>query len=167
MAENIKLVETLNRDLLECGICLDRFKKPRGLPCLHCFCHDCLEKYCKGQNQVVCPNCKKPTVVPKEGVSGFPAHFIINTLKDALDKAKQTMKDAVCGNCNLTKKATAYCLGCEEFFCQTCHTAHDTLKTHKDHKVVSIEDVRSGKVILPVTAEDQKCKDHDGETKKF
>ncbi|XP_072042349.1 E3 ubiquitin-protein ligase TRIM56-like [Amphiura filiformis] len=166
MADSVKLMETLNRDLLECGICLDRYKKPRGLPCLHCFCHGCLERYCKGQKQVACPNCKRPTAVPKEGVSGFPAHFIINTLQETLDKAKEAMKDAVCGNCNL-KKATSYCLDCKEFFCQTCHIAHDTLKTHKDHQVVSIEDVRSGNVMLPVTAsEDQKCKDHD-ETKKF
>ncbi|XP_072042775.1 E3 ubiquitin-protein ligase TRIM56-like [Amphiura filiformis] len=169
MAES-RLVKNLSRDHLECGICLHQYKKPRRLPCLHCFCHNCLERYCKGQTQVVCPNiyCKKPTAIPKEGVSGFPPHFIINTLQETLDKAKQTMKDAVCGNCNLKKKATAYCLDCEEFFCQTCHTAHDTLKTHKDHQVVSIEDVRSGKVVLPVTAsEDQKCKDHDSETKKF
>ncbi|XP_072041636.1 E3 ubiquitin-protein ligase TRIM71-like [Amphiura filiformis] len=97
----------------------------------------------------------------------IPPHFIINTLQETLDKAKEAMKDAMCGNCNL-KKATSYCLDCKEFFCQTCHTAHDTLKTHKDHQVVSIEDVRSGKVMLPVTAsEDLKCKDHDGETKKF
>ncbi|XP_072042351.1 E3 ubiquitin-protein ligase TRIM45-like [Amphiura filiformis] len=166
MAES-KLVETLNRDLLECGICLDRYNKPRGLPCLHCFCHSCLERYCGGQKNVLCPNCKRPTSVPKEGVSGFPAHFIINTLKDTLDKAKGAVQDAVCGNCNL-QKATSYCMDCKEFFCQTCHTAHDTLKTNKDHKIVSVEDLRSGKVMLPVTAiEDQKCKDHDGETKKF
>ncbi|XP_072042350.1 tripartite motif-containing protein 2-like [Amphiura filiformis] len=162
-----KLVEKLNRDLLECGICLDRYKKPRGLPCLHCFCHTCLESYCKGQKNVLCPNCKRPTAVPKEGVSGFPAHFIINTLKDTLDKAKGAVQDAVCGNCNL-KKATSYCMDCKEFFCQTCYTAHDTLKANKDHKIVSVEDVRSGEVMLPVTVSEYlKCKDHDGETKKF
>ncbi|XP_072041319.1 E3 ubiquitin-protein ligase TRIM71-like [Amphiura filiformis] len=166
MAES-QLAEAIRRDLLECGICLHRYKKPRGLPCLHCFCHSCLESYCKGQKNVLCPNCKRPTAVPKEGVSGFPAHFIINTLKDTLDKAKGAVQDAGCGNCNL-KKATSYCMDCKEFFCQTCNATHNALKTHKDHQVVSIEDVRSGKVMLPVTAsEDQKCKDHDGETKKF
>ena len=33
------LAEKLNRDFLECGICLDRFQKPLALPCLHSFCH--------------------------------------------------------------------------------------------------------------------------------
>ncbi|XP_072042210.1 tripartite motif-containing protein 2-like [Amphiura filiformis] len=166
MAES-QLAEAIRRDLLECGICLDRYNKPRGLPCLHCFCHSCLESYCKGQKTVLCPNCKRPTSVPKEGVSGFPAHFIINTLKDTLDKAKGAVQDSVCGNCNL-KKATTYCMDCKEFFCQTCLSAHDTLKANKDHKIVSVEDLHFGKVMLPVAAsEDQKCKDHEGETKKL
>ncbi|XP_072041229.1 tripartite motif-containing protein 2-like [Amphiura filiformis] len=166
MAES-KLVEKLNNDLLACGICLDRYNQPRGLPCLHCFCHDCLERYCRGQKQVMCPNCKKPTAVPKEGVSGFPPHFIINTLQDMLNKPKEAIQDAICGNCNL-KKATSYCLECKEFFCKTCNTAHGTLKANKEHKIVSVEDLSSGKVMLPVTtSEDQMCKDHEGETKKF
>ena len=81
-----KLVDQLSRDLLECGICLDRFQKPRALPCLHCFCEECLEKLCEGKRQVLCPNCKQPTTVPKGGVRAFPTHFMVNTLQDAIDK---------------------------------------------------------------------------------
>ena len=86
------LVEQLNRDLLECGICMDRYTKPKGLPCLHCFCHDCLQRYCEGRKQFPCPNCKQLVRVPKEGVSGFPAHFIINSLQEALDKVSYRSK---------------------------------------------------------------------------
>ena len=68
----------------------------------------------------------------------------------------------MCGNCNLNK-ATAYCMECKEFFCKSCHTAHDTNKG--DHKVVSTEDLRSGRVMLPVTT-DQRCKDHEGEIRR-
>ena len=84
------LVEKLNRDFLECGICLDRFQKPRALPCLHSFCHCCLESFCKGKQQVLCPNCKRLIEVPEEGVSGFPAHFMVNNLQETLDK--ETLK---------------------------------------------------------------------------
>ena len=85
MAAN-KLVEQLNRDLLECGICLDRFKKPRGLPCLHCFCEECLNGYCKGQKQILCPICKKQTTVPEDGITAFPTHFMVNFLQETVDK---------------------------------------------------------------------------------
>ncbi|XP_072042714.1 E3 ubiquitin-protein ligase TRIM56-like [Amphiura filiformis] len=165
-----KLIQKLDRDLLECGICLDQFKQPRGLPCLHCFCHDCLDRYCRGKNKFLCPNCKNPTAVPKQGVSGFPAHFMVNTLQDTVDKVREEPKtDALCSNCNLPdKKATVRCLDCKELFCHTCRERHDGLKAMQSHKMVSIEDLRSGKVVLPMTtSEDWKCTDHDGEVKKF
>ena len=85
-----KLVAQLNRDLLECGICLEQFKKPRALPCLHAFCEECLEKYCKGKNQVLCPTCKQPAVVPTDGACGFPTHFMVNILLDTIDKVRNT-----------------------------------------------------------------------------
>ncbi|XP_072042352.1 tripartite motif-containing protein 2-like [Amphiura filiformis] len=75
-----------------------------------------------------------------------------------------------CARCRLWKvqPEESHILLYGEFFCQTCYTTHNALKTHKDHRVVSIEDVRSGKVMLPVTVSEYlNCKDHDGETKKF
>ena len=32
-------------DWMKCNICLDRFTQPRVLPCLHTFCHSCLERH--------------------------------------------------------------------------------------------------------------------------
>ncbi|XP_072041524.1 E3 ubiquitin-protein ligase TRIM56-like [Amphiura filiformis] len=164
----------LIQDLLECGICLHQYNQPRGLPCLHCFCHECLTRYCQGKTHILCPNCRNPTAVPKEGVSGFPAHFMANTLQETLDMEKLKICEAaahsICTNCNLPdKKPIVHCLDCKEFFCQTCHAAHNTLKIFSQyHRVVNIEDLRSGKVLLPLaTSQDQKCNDHEGETKKF
>ena len=36
----------------------------------------------------MCPICKNTTVVPEEGVSGFPTHFMANTLQETLDLEK-------------------------------------------------------------------------------
>ncbi len=88
MATSQKLIEKLDQDLLECGICLDRYKQPRGQPCLHSFCHECLVTICTGTKRILCPICQKPVVVPEEGVSGFPAHFMANTLQETLDLEK-------------------------------------------------------------------------------
>ena len=88
MADSTSLMEKLDQDFLECGICLERFQNPRGLPCLHSFCHECLVKFCEDKQEVNCPNCKILTTVPEEGVSGFPAHFLVNSLKETLEVEK-------------------------------------------------------------------------------
>ena len=87
-----KLVAQIIRDLLVCGICLEQFDKPRALPCLHAFCEECLVNYCKGKKQVLCPTCKRPAPVPSDGACGFPAHFMVNTLLDTIDKVRNKKK---------------------------------------------------------------------------
>ncbi|XP_072042738.1 E3 ubiquitin-protein ligase TRIM56-like [Amphiura filiformis] len=173
MAAAHELIQNLDQDLLECGICLYRYNQPRALPCLHCFCHECLQNYCEAKKQILCPNCREPTAVPKEGVSGFPAHSIANTLQETLDMEKLKVGEATaytqCYNCNLPdKKAVVRCLDCEEFFCQTCHTYHDSFKAMQDHNIVSIDAFQPECTVQPSAKKgDRKCKDHEGESKKF
>ncbi|XP_072042741.1 E3 ubiquitin-protein ligase TRIM45-like [Amphiura filiformis] len=129
----------LIQDLLECGICLHRYNQPRGLPCLHCFCHECLSRYCQGKTHILCPNCRNPTAVPKEGVSGFPAHFMANTLQETLDMEK--LKHTIHSKFHKTTRLSTY-------------------------KIFNLERPYSHYITL-ATSQDQKCKDHEGETKKF
>ncbi|XP_072041883.1 uncharacterized protein [Amphiura filiformis] len=145
---------------MECGICLDPLKSPKELPCNHSFCQECLHGYCKGRSLILCPNCKKPTVVPKDGIQGF----ITQHIKQVTQGQTQ---DIPCSNCNLAdKKAAVRCLDCKEFFCHKCHASHDSLKIMKDHRVISVEDLSSGEIALS-SASNYTCKDHDGETKRF
>ena len=78
------------------------------------------------------------------------------------------MDPILCSNCSLPdKEATVRCPDCKEFFCPTCQRSHDSFKVMKQHKVISIEDLRSGKIMIPLTTtEDQKCLDHD-KSKRF
>ena len=90
------LAEKITQNFMHCGICLEPFKKPRGLPCLHSFCEECLERWAKANNKdsyskpsvIVCPNCKKAVAIPAEGIQGFPAHFLVNSLQETLDMEK-------------------------------------------------------------------------------
>ena len=84
-------------------------------------------------------------------------------------QGKESVGDPIlCSNCSLPdKEATVRCLDCKEFFCPTCQRSHDSFKVMKQHKVISIEDLRSGKIMIPLTTtEDQKCLDHD-KSKRF
>ena len=88
MADGSSLESAIKRNFLECGICFEPFNDPRGLPCLHAFCCKCLKDWaatCSGDmSSVSCPLCKKVCQIPKEGVEGFPAHFLVTSLKDTV-----------------------------------------------------------------------------------
>ena len=98
MATASSLVQKLDREFLECGICLDQFKQPRSLPCLHAFCHECLNIWCQKQSEIRCPNCNRPTVIPKDGVAGFPVQFMVNNLQETvgLEKLKVGVQAELC-----------------------------------------------------------------------
>ena len=42
MAKASSLADSLGKEL-ECAVCLEQYKEPKVLPCLHSFCKKCLE----------------------------------------------------------------------------------------------------------------------------
>jgi len=61
----------------QCAICLDDIISPRLLPCIHAFCLECLEGYCRSLDRlagddVPCPQCRTEFNIPKNGVADFP-----------------------------------------------------------------------------------------------
>ena len=62
----VKTLREQISDNLECSICLDKFKDPKVLSCLHTFCLDCLKGLLPsdgGQSYVTCPVCRTETQV--------------------------------------------------------------------------------------------------------
>ena len=89
MANN--LVEKIESDFLSCCICFEELRDPVGLPCLHGFCFVCLDRWANTSRAVAnieCPVCKKSVPMPKEGIRGFPGHFMVKHLKEAVDSEK-------------------------------------------------------------------------------
>ena len=51
-----------------CAVCLEQFKEPKALQCLHTYCKECLVKLVKkkGSDDVIpCPECREDTKVSK------------------------------------------------------------------------------------------------------
>ena len=65
--------------LLTCCVCLDRYKTPKLLPCMHSYCMEpCMEglvDYVK--RQVKCPECRAEHRVPYNGIQGFPTNITL------------------------------------------------------------------------------------------
>ena len=45
---------------LTCSVCLEPFKDPKVLPCLHSYCHECIINLAKNakSNTIDCPECR-------------------------------------------------------------------------------------------------------------
>ena len=46
---------------VECPVCLEEFRNPHTLHCLHTYCLGCLESLQKASGQIECPECRKIT----------------------------------------------------------------------------------------------------------
>ena len=83
--------------VLNCGICLDKFKRPKLLQCSHSFCQKCLQKWCRNQRSIRCPLCKIITKKPHKGIANlrddFRYHQFVECLRAARSDGGQTCGD--------------------------------------------------------------------------
>lgn len=135
-------VEKLSEHLLKCQICLETYKSPKVLPCLHTFCLQCLTKLCRPEERIIiCPTCRCESQIPKDGVAAFSSNFFINNMLDFLYVAQSSSKPVSCTNCDDRNTATSRCIECMEFLCQACVAAHHRTKLTKDHEVLALEEL--------------------------
>ncbi|CAG2185984.1 unnamed protein product [Mytilus edulis] len=62
-----------------------------------------------------------------------------------------------CGNANNNKNAEKWCTVCTEGLCTDCEKVHKSIRTSRNHRLISIEDYRQIKDISSSLT----CKDHD------
>ncbi|CAH1274694.1 USP7 [Branchiostoma lanceolatum] len=147
MAEPI--LSKISGDFLECTICLEPFKDPKALPCLHTFCEGCLKKVVEQQGDVEgkfpCPTCRADTVLPEDGVAGFRNNFYVQSLSDTVQAHKSLVgKDNERVQCGVCKVEVAHlgCVPCEEFLCDECACAHHRAKRTRSHEIIGSADLK-------------------------
>ena len=84
-------MESLLKNLkkhVECSICLDDFKEPKTIACLHTFCCECLKKHAlmsQRDGQFRCPECQTQIVIPEGNrFDQLPTSFLHNSLLSLL-----------------------------------------------------------------------------------
>ncbi|XP_071811388.1 uncharacterized protein [Apostichopus japonicus] len=121
----------------ECSICLDLFKEPKLLPCLHRFCKQCLEPLLEGQvGTFECPLCKDVCKIPNNRIDGFKTDFHMKSMLQfiQLQKTFENREERECIGCEEKLKVTAYCFMCKEFLCVQCYQFHLTKKIFVKHQ---------------------------------
>ena len=138
------LPSVISRDFLTCHICLETFTRPRLLPCLHTFCHACLQQCILAAgpdvDSISCPTCRGRARIPVDGAIGFKANFFVSSLQEAMMSNGRRF----CENCSESRIAAARCLDCRDFLCDACRDAHKRTKLTKQHQVLTIEELQRG-----------------------
>ncbi|XP_071836423.1 uncharacterized protein [Apostichopus japonicus] len=121
----------------ECSICLELFKEPKQLPCLHRFCKQCLETIIEGQvGTFQCALCKDVCKIPNNRIDGFKTDFHMKSMLQfiQLQKTFENKEERECISCEKKLKVTAYCFICKWFLCDQCYQYHLTNKMFVKHQ---------------------------------
>ncbi|XP_038074919.1 E3 ubiquitin-protein ligase TRIM33-like [Patiria miniata] len=137
------VLDETQKELQECPICYTEYKDPRMLDCSHSFCLKCLQELKLTQNKddksIVCPLCRKETVLTEAGVDMLPGGS-----KD-VNQQEQTEGQGLkvtCQACNEENEAISRCMDCKHYLCQECLMAHNRMAVMmKDHKIVALTEL--------------------------
>ncbi|XP_033737966.1 tripartite motif-containing protein 2-like [Pecten maximus] len=129
-----------------CSVCDKTFSSPRILPCLHSLCFPCLDKILTESSEgqtFPCPECN-------ENIPRVSPEFINNVyLEGILGVENSKMgESAFCEICSLKNKKTPAkyeCLDCVDLLCDDCGNAHLSTRATVDHRVVSLQEIATGK----------------------
>jgi len=162
-------------DLTKCPICLEDYKDPKSLPCLHTFCLECLRSHGRDKlpgDEFLCPTCRNSCRIPEAGISAFPLNFFIYDLLQAQNSAKMATDDILhCEVCFevceeesvATPAATKYCVDCGQRVCEKCGKQHARMKAGA-HLVVPLGEEMSKELFK---SRKRHCEDHKDEILKL
>ena len=155
MAAESLVLRTL-KEQVTCPVCLEDYKDPKVLECLHVYCTGCLEKLLLRSSQagsLTCPNCRKVTQIPPNGVAGLEKAFYINRLFDiSAEVIPLPEKEAtVTGGSGVVVPSKDPKVTCPEhrkneltLFCETCRKViclECTIQVHNRHTYHLLKDV--------------------------
>ena len=111
---------------LKCAVCLDTYTDPKVLLCNHAYCKACIDLLAHNSRSIACPNCRKVTPIPENGVKALQPAFRINNLFEIKESLEKKVKSATAGiavsHCNEhgDEEVKLYCETCDKLICFQC-----------------------------------------------
>ncbi|XP_060572078.1 E3 ubiquitin-protein ligase TRIM56-like isoform X4 [Ruditapes philippinarum] len=163
-----KLAQEIHDEFLTCKICLEGYKSPKCLDCLHTFCEGCIDNHVMSEctykkysdyREFTCPLCRKRTQLPIGGVKKLPDNFLVSNLSELVVRQRPS-KFPFCDICKLVnrkhREAASKCLDCNKLLCKPCVELHRETKVTKNHSIFDCE-----------IEKDIECKEHKEEAVRF
>ncbi|XP_072016948.1 E3 ubiquitin-protein ligase TRIM45-like [Amphiura filiformis] len=172
-----------SRDLTKCSKCHQLLKSPRSLPCLHSYCATCLDDQAKDSpiSKVKCVECGEEFDIPPCGLKEWQPLAIVHRLTEqkAMQMELMSKETIHCTSCvwfgveeerddkSVPPTAVARCTECDDYLCKQCVAVHKSQRRSKDHPVITLEELRAGKVPDASAIEQKMCVKHKGESLLF
>ena len=147
------------KEEVTCAICQDLLNEPKILPCLHSFCTGCLKDWLgrlanlDPSGHLECPLCRVRVLLStSRAVEELPSHFSAIRLVEIVrlqEQAGSKKVTPICQHCDDEEKAVSSCKECAIFLCDFCEKAHKKAKATKEHKINSLDEMRSGSGEVP------------------
>lgn len=142
-------------NLLTCSICLETYKIPKYLTCLHTFCKVCIQTYIQSsvdKENIIsfkCPVCRTLVSVGERSnlecwANELPTNHLISSMIDQQAIQKQEQVCNACELSNVKQKAVSWCTVCQEALCSVCENCHRKFKVSANHKIVTVQEVQRG-----------------------
>ena len=130
------------------------------LGCLHVFCRKCLSEMMTPESDIICHACRAKTQLDSSGIEGLPSCSIGQYAQLILNIAQPA--DVFCRSCKSnSRRASIFCLDCNFFLCNHCHTNSHMVFQEGHKKVLDISEMKGrnldqilDKLSIPC------CKDH-------
>ena len=167
-----KSLEELERDIT-CTVCQEHYTEPKVLPCLHYYCKKCILRLALTNQPFPCPECCKETILPEGGVDELRTAFFVHRMEAMYSTVERIhgKVEVKCEGCTSGSNAISFCRQCTAFICKACVEPHQRMKMFKGHNVVSMLDLKVGKVKatinIKVTDYPVKCKVHKKHLKLY
>ncbi|XP_078000391.1 E3 ubiquitin-protein ligase TRIM45-like [Glandiceps talaboti] len=164
-----EILDEIGEDFLCCTICLEQFKDPKILPCLHTFCQKCLVELLEKKGSLECPSCRSSCPIPIGGVSKLTSNFFMNNCIEIYHRLKEFSKGGPiqCEGCQ-ENTATHRCVECKQYLCNTCRKVHRNLLVTKSHQLLTIEEFKTTELTRPTISHTKSyCSVHPDSQIKF
>ncbi|XP_052084278.1 E3 ubiquitin-protein ligase Midline-1-like [Mytilus californianus] len=142
-------------DILTCSICLETFKDPKYLPCLHTFCKLCIHTYIQSfvskesnNKGFTCPVCRTSVTIgehssnPEIWAEALPNNHLIISMFDRQAIQKLEKLCNACELSNVKQKAVSWCTVCQEALCFSCENCHRKFKMSSRHKILTLQELQ-------------------------
>ncbi|XP_070560146.1 tripartite motif-containing protein 2-like [Ptychodera flava] len=147
-----QLPEQIDENFLLCGICCERYKNPKILPCLHSFCEPCLGKLADEMGAITCPVCRRVHELTDDGVAGIQVNIFLNDLIALFEEQKSVNTSKKCDGCE-QGDVTKHCTVCSFDFCSNCATTHGKLPATKSHRLLRFDEYMAAKSSDPASVQ--------------